>query len=151
MPSAIEIAKGSTMEVAQRLCKDASYIQEEMLGWRPMDHGKSAVQILSECARVNFAIANAIKGVEPGAPAEEQMDFDSLKGCVIASAEAVCSAIDTLSESTMGDDMVQMPWGTTYSALEASLLPASHMSYHDGQINYIQVLLGDTKFHWAEE
>jgi len=30
------------------------------------------------------------------------------------------------------------------------LTAAEHMSYHDGQINCIQYLLGDAKFHWAE-
>jgi len=34
--------------------------------------------------------------------------------------------------------------------MTAISLPAGHMMYHDGQINYIQLLLGDTKFHWIE-
>ena len=64
--------------------------------------------------------------------------------------QAVCRAIDTFSEADLGKE-VAMPWGAKFPAMVAILLPTSHMTYHDGQINYIQTLFGDAEFHWIEE
>ncbi|MHB0911959.1 MAG: DinB family protein [Armatimonadota bacterium] len=148
MPSIRDTAKGFTMETAQTLCKDATYIPEERLDWSPMDYGKSANAILSECAKANFQIAAAIRGGSPK-EAGEGADFTALKDYVIDSAQKVCETIDSLSDSDLEAD-VQMPWGAIMPMSVAIFLPSSHMSYHDGQINYIQLLLGDTRFHWAE-
>jgi uncharacterized damage-inducible protein DinB len=147
MSSIREFAKNATLAVAHRLCKDASFIPDERMDWRPMEHGKSALQILSECTSTNLRIADAIKGDAPRAVAEIT-DLEDLRAHLIASASEVCDAIDSMRDSS---DMLQLPWGATMSATEAIMLPANHMQYHDGQINYIQLLLGDTTFHWAED
>lgn len=149
MTSIREIAKTATMDVAETLCKDASYIPEEMLDWQPMDYGKSANMILSECARANYDMAAAIGGSK-ASELPKDLDFRALKDHVMDSAKAVCDAIDALSDEDLEGD-IQMPWGGIFPATQAILLPTSHMTYHDGQINYIQLLLGDTKFHWAGE
>ena len=148
MPSLREVAKEVTMDSARTLCKDTSYIPQESLAWRPMEHGKSPKMILAEISKSNFDIAAAIKGESP--KKVETEDFEALKDHVIESAEAVCEAIDSLSDEALEGDLT-MPWGGIFAASEAILLPASHMNYHDGQINYIQLLLGDTKFHWIGE
>lgn len=147
MSSIKDIAKASTMDVAERLCKDASYIPEEKLDWRPMEHGKSAIQILKECASTNFRIADVVKGLD-ARDMFEVSGLEEIKKHLMDSAAEVCAAIDSLCETP---DMIQMPWGASMSAMEAIMLPAAHMQYHDGQINYIQLLLGDTAFHWAED
>jgi uncharacterized damage-inducible protein DinB len=114
-----------------------------------MDYGKSVNAILAECAASNFAMAAAISGGQTR-ELEKELDFQSLKDKVMESAQAVCDAIDSLSDEDLEGE-TQMPWGAMFPTAEAIFLPASHMNYHDGQINYIQLLLGDTKFHWAEE
>ena len=149
MQSISDLAKEITMDTAQTLCKDATYIPEEKLDWSPMDYGKSANALLSECAKANFGIASVISGKKPAAP-KENMDFSELKSHVIDSAKEVCKAIDSISDKDL-EGGIQLPWGPVMPASRAIFLPASHMSYHDGQINYIQLLLGDTKFHWIEE
>jgi uncharacterized damage-inducible protein DinB len=148
MPSLREVAKEATMNSAQMLCKDTTYIPSEKLNWRPMEHGKSVVMILSEIARSDFEIAAVILG----APAKkvETEDYEELKKLVIESAEEVCKAIDSLSDEAL-EGAITMPWGGIFPASHAILLPASHMNYHDGQVNYIQLLLGDTRFHWLED
>ena len=147
MPSVREVAKQVTMSSAQMLCKDTTYIPSEKLAWRPMEHGKSVIAILSEIARSDYEIAAVILG----GPAKkvETEDYEALKSLVIESAQEVCRAIDSLSDEALEGDLT-MPWGGIFAASQAILLPASHMNYHDGQINYIQLLLGDTRFHWIE-
>lgn len=148
MPSVHEIAKEFTMDSARMLCKDAGYIPEERLDWSPMDCANSAIAILTACADTNFEMAAAMKG---GAVEKlpEGLDFQALKDRLMESAQAVCDAIDSLSDADLEGE-TQMPWGIAFPTSQAIFLPASHMSYHDGQINYIQLLLGDTKFHWME-
>lgn len=148
MSSIREIAKAQIMDAAETLCKDASYILAEKLDWHPMDLAKSVNEILAECAHVNYMLVTAVKGSKVDEPAEK-LDFDALKDYVLCSAKAVCESIDSLDDAALCGD-IQMPWGATMPMTAAIMLPASHMSYHDGQVNYIQVLLGDTKFHWAE-
>lgn len=147
MSSIKEIAKNATMTVADRLCKDASYIPDEKMDWRPMEHGKSAVQIMAECASTNLVFADVLNGA---APREIPVITDpaELSSHLMESATEVCKAIDSMDSLL---DLLQMPWGASMSATEAIMLSASHMQYHDGQINYIQLLLGDSNFHWAEE
>lgn len=148
MVSIRDLAKQYTTDISQVLCKDATYIPDEMLGWSPMDYGKSANAILSECAKVNLMLAAAFRKENPR-DAEKGLDFPALKNHVLDTAQEVCEAIDSMSDADLEGD-IQMPWGMIMPMTDAIFLPASHMNYHDGQINYIQTLLGDTKFHWAE-
>jgi uncharacterized damage-inducible protein DinB len=144
----METAKGMTMHAAEMLCKDAAWIPDDKKDWNPKENAKSVNQILSECARGNFRIAAAVKGATPG-EISDPADFVGLKNHVIDSAKEFCSAIDSLDESGLEKE-IMAPWGQPMSLSALIFLPASHMTYHDGQVNYIQLLLGDTKFHWRE-
>ena len=156
MGSILAMAKEFTVGEVEVLLKDASYIPEESLGWCAAGCAKTAARILREAATCNWEIAAAIKGEVPGEPAEklakrieEASTLDALSQLVRESANAVCSAIDSHSEADLGN-LIRMPWGAMFPLGQAIFLPTSHMTYHDGQINYIQLLLGDSKFHWAE-
>ena len=157
MASVLAMAKEFTMREVEVLLKDASYIPEENLGYCAAGCAKTAAQILREIAGSNQAIAAAIKGEEPGEAAEklakrieEASSLDALSQLVRESANAVCDAIDSHSEADLGN-LIRMPWEAMFPLGQAIFLPVSHMTYHDGQINYIQLLLGDSKFHWAGE
>jgi len=43
----------------------------------------------------------------------------------------------------------QVPWGGSMSLGEYIFRPSYHLAYHDGQLNYIQRLLGDREFHFG--
>ncbi|MDI6828086.1 MAG: DUF1572 family protein [Armatimonadota bacterium] len=156
MKSVLEIAKKSVMNQASTLVKDASYIPEEKLSWRALGCAKTAEEILKEIACSNVQMAASIRGEKPS-QAEEEFIKTAEKASTLAelsqmvkeSAEIVCQAIDGYSEADL-EKQITMPWGAVFPLYEAAFLPANHMSYHDGQINYIQLLLGDSKFHWAE-
>lgn len=157
MASILDLAKRLTRGQAELLVKDAGYIPEDKLIWRPVECAKSAVDILREIARSNVEIAAAIKA-GPLSPDEENIkekaeqatSLAELGSLVKQSSELFCRVLDQLTEAAL-DETRTMPWGAVYPLTEAILLPASHKSYHDGQINYIQTLLGDAKFHWAGE
>ena len=149
MASIIEMAKGGTMRQAELIVKDTKYIPEEKFAFCPMGCAKTAKDILAEIARGNVMLGVAIA---QGAPDEEfnkrveqASTLDELGKLVIESAEKACQVMDSLSEADL-DREVTMPWGASFPISTAILLPAGHMTYHDGQINYIQTLLGDAKF-----
>lgn len=156
MASVYDMAKAHLTHSVETLLKDASYIPADKLTWSAMGCAKSAATILAECGRSNMDIAGAIRGEAPNPSYREREQaviqsgsMDELKRFVEESRDKMIAAIDSLSEADLGKQ-IKMPWGATMPTPMAVLIPASHMDYHDGQINYIQCLLGDEKFHWAE-
>ena len=60
---------------------------------------------------------------------------------------AKCAAFETLDENTLGETS-DIPFGRPMSRMAIAELPAIHMMYHDGQLNYVQTLNGDKDIHW---
>ncbi|MBP6964107.1 MAG: DUF1572 family protein [Armatimonadetes bacterium] len=153
MPTIKEIAQGSTLNQAELLVKDASYIPEEKLCFCPMGCAKTAKDILAEVAATNASLAAALIGETPDPAFAEQVKRadtrNELSVLVLESARIVVAAVDKIREDDLDKDAT-MPWGGVFPLWQAILLPVSHMTYHDGQLNYIQTLLGDSAFHWME-
>ncbi|MDH7480764.1 MAG: DUF1572 family protein [Armatimonadota bacterium] len=156
MKSILEVAKQLIRNQAETLVKDSGYIPAEKLSWCALGCAKTAADILKEIACSNVQMAASIRGEKPGKFEEEFADrvgkastLTELGQLVKDSADIVCRAIDSHSEADL-EKQITMPWGAVFPLYEAIFLPANHMTYHDGQINYIQLLLGDSKFHWAE-
>jgi hypothetical protein len=153
MPSIKDIAKGGLMHAAETIVKDAKYIPEDKFCFCPMGCAKTAEAILREIAVGNVKLATAIKGEEPSAEFEakagQATTIDALGALVMESAGIACAAIDTIADEDM-EKLAKMPWGASFPMFVAIFLPSQHMTYHDGQINYIQTLLGDSTFHWIE-
>ncbi len=58
-------------------------------------------------------------------------------------ASALAAADDGILNST-----VMAPWQMPTPVFMLAQIAVSHVWYHDGQLNYIQTLLGDDKIHW---
>ena len=153
MPSIKEIAKSGVMQQAELLVKDTKFIPEEKFAFCPLGCAKTAKDILAEIANGNIMFVSVFTGGEKDEAflkrVAEASTIDELGKLVIESARVVADAIDSLDEADLDKD-VRMPWGATFPLWQAIFLPTSHMTYHDGQINYIQTLLGDSGFHWVE-
>lgn len=153
MPSIKDLAKGGTMHAAETLVKDSKYIPEDKFAFCPMGCAKTAEGILREVAGTNGRLAGAIAGkaADEGfaGKVEKASGLDTLGQLVMESAKLVCDAIDAIAEADL-EKPATMPWGASFPLFMAIFLPSQHMTYHDGQINYIQTLLGDSTFHWAE-
>jgi uncharacterized damage-inducible protein DinB len=153
MPSIKEIAKSGVMLQTELLIKDTKYIPEEKFAFCPMGCAKTARDIMAETANVNVMLAKAFTGAgkdaEFGTRVDQASTLADLAELVRESASVVIDAIDSLGDADLEKE-VTMPWGARYPLWQAIFLPTSHMTYHDGQINYIQTLLGDSAFHWME-
>jgi len=45
-------------------------------------------------------------------------------------------------------NVIDTPFGMTMPLFSVCQIAVNHLWYHDGQLNYIQCLLGDDKVHW---
>lgn len=149
----VQRAKEHVGGIHRQLLHDLHAIPEEKRNWSPGGAATSAHQIVLSCAQLYREVAAALRGekaesmVEPPASSEELRTDD-----VVAQADAalteICGALDGLTEEEFSQARM-MPWGLEMPVAEIVWFPSWNTGYHDGQLNYIQLLLGDTEFHWA--
>ncbi len=95
----------------------------------------------------------AIKGQETQAFSEmdqlkeEFKDKSKAIAALKESNEAFTQALTTASDEKL-NSMVMAPFGREIPVFIAANIVASHIWYHDGQLNYVQTLLGDDQVHW---
>ncbi len=65
------------------------------------------------------------------------------------SSEALLAAIESADDAILGAEMMA-PWGAPTTVYAMCHLCASHVMYHDAQLNYLQGLSGDDQMHWFE-
>ena len=129
---------------------------EERLDWRPdgLDgaKGRSIFSMVSEIVVVNTLVARTLLGEarEPHKPSESMPDLvfvDSAdaQAKVIASGESLAVAIRGLSDVDLEREYLH--WTGPLRGEIWLEMPYRNMAYHAGQINYIQILLGDSEFH----
>ena len=63
------------------------------------------------------------------------------------SADAFIAALNGASDESL-QAVVTPPWQMDAPLFMLAQIAVSHVWYHDGQLNYIQCLLGDDKVHW---
>jgi hypothetical protein len=76
------------------------------------------------------------------------------KDAAIAKFQEVCGAFSAAVAGASDEKLnhvIMTPWQMPTSLYSLSHTAASHIWYHDGQLNYIQCLLGDEKVHWMGE
>lgn len=64
-----------------------------------------------------------------------------------AASQAMGAALAAASDEALGK-VVTPPWQMDAPLFMICHIAVSHLWYHDGQLNYIQCLLGDDKVHW---
>ena len=70
-----------------------------------------------------------------------------LKWTTAAAQGEESSAITSASDEAL-NAVVNAPWGMPTPVFILAQIAVSHIWYHDGQLNYIQSLLGDGEVHW---
>ena len=131
------------------LAKSAKAIPSERLGWQAQEGGKSAKEILEHLMGANHMFATLIRGEK--LPVKGSQDFlitpdqidkglQKLQQSTLALSEAIAATRDDqLSEER------KMPWGEVWRLSKLISAPSTHISYHWGQICYLQTLWGDLK------
>jgi len=127
------------------------FISDDKLDWVPMGKAKTPRAIALECAGA-YAWTAAIIRSEVGPEAWlalEGKDYPTRAALVQVLNEQyaiLVAALEAATEEQLGGKR-QAFWG---EATVAELLDIGgwHSTWHAGQLNYIQTLLGDEESHW---
>ena len=155
MPTVTAMAAKMNREVAAGLARSFQAMPPDKQTWKPLDAGRSALSQIQECAGINFWTAQilrdrAMPSIEEGWMQQLQSQYDTPEKAVAglqAGTDALVAAIESFPADHL-EDTVQLPWDPTPTSLvEVMLLAYWNMTYHIGQISYIQTLYGDQEMH----
>jgi hypothetical protein len=149
-----EAALSAALKAREDLVRAARAVPEMRLLWCPGAVARHTLQIVTHCAASNMFLAAVIAELplpyrtqeEEDAAIESCVTLDLAESFLNRSVTAVCDAIAAVSETRLSQQ-VAMPWGERMSVAISLLSPSQHMRYHEGQINFIQTLLGDDEYH----
>ncbi len=134
---------------AAQLVRDYEAIAEAQRTRKFGEAGTSAAQILKQCALVMRRQADYVRGEEPRVPFEPApvaADAEEVLKEFRAAAQELRATLEALKPDSLAEERT-MPWGASMPLGQYIFRPAYHLAYHDGQLAYIQLLLGDTEFH----
>lgn len=134
--------------------KDLDALEEARLAQSLGGAARTPYDFTYEVVFVNWRIAKRLRGEEPEpynpegwitAP-EDFKNRQVMRDALLSSANDVLDAWATVPEDRVSLE-IETPGGRQ-TALQLASLCATHMVYHDAQLNYIQSLVGDDEMHW---
>jgi hypothetical protein len=135
-----EVIAIRTEQAAAKLAAVARRCPAERLTWKPAPEARDVMELLRECAVVNVRSMEAIR-------TGHWSDLPGLEERYAVELDTLDKAIDRLLMDTRRlIDVVRAVPAERFD--EDALLDAiCHMSYHEGQVNYIQTLYGDLEYY----
>jgi len=125
------------------MAKTAREVPQDKIDWKPDPKGKSTREILEHLTGANHAFAALIRGESVPASDKQsfsikpdQMDdaFAALHRSGLHLSEAIAEVTDSQLEEQREMRLISSP--------------SSHISYHWGQLAYLQTLWGDQVDHY---
>ncbi|MCO5295516.1 MAG: DinB family protein [Fimbriimonadaceae bacterium] len=134
-----------------RFRNDLEAMPDGSLGTSPGGVARTPLDITYEIVVVNRALAMHLRGeqapeFEFGKWHHAPDDFATLETALAeldASTHEVLEAFKAIPEDRL--DVKRGPM----SAIGTASLVATHLMYHDGQLNYLQSMHGDDQVHWG--
>jgi hypothetical protein len=123
----------------------------DKIEWSPLDQGRTALDQLQECAMAPDLYLGYLdprhkrKANSYAEAAELQSRWTTVDECLKALHEktaALIAAIGALPRERLSEECT-MPWGEQMTVQAIAGLHYWNLTYHLGQINYIQTLYGD--------
>ena len=148
-----EYVAHQTERMSAGLAHFVATTREDKLHWQPQTEGsaptRSVLEQIGECVVVNRMIAAGLRG-ETAAPMTGRPALTLTSGAeaqeqLVASGAELAAAIRTLTEADL-EKLYEHPRGQFLGA-NIIMMPLRNMAYHAGQINLIQMLVGDPEFH----
>lgn len=134
--------------------QDLEAMDEAVLRSSPGGTARIPLDFTYEVIYVNKRILCRLTGNEPEAfdaegwitaPEEFQSKAAAIAG-IRESTDKVLEAWEAVPDNEI-DKVITLPNGET-TPLAAAHLCATHLMYHDAQLNYVQSLMGDDEMHW---
>ncbi len=138
----------------KKLVGDLNALDEDKAGGSPDPALRPAITLVAECGAVNGGLATILEtGLAAIPSAEEQAAYYApittrahALAALDAGTQRLYTAIDGVAPGRWGE-AVQGFFGPT-TLIAAASFAAQHMMYHDGQLNSVHLLHGDTAMHW---
>ncbi len=143
-------------DVRDRYLQDLQALPDEAFDSSFGGSARTPAHFTYEIVCVNERFVKRLSGEDPGPFNPETWantpdNFRSKAGSIQgfeASLNQVVDAVKGMADNEMLRE-IQTPGGST-NPYDLALFCASHVNYHDGQLNYIQALHGDTAVHWFD-
>ena len=148
-----------TQKALDDVCRAALAIPEDKQDWMPMGAARSVLNQMQEIAVAATWFLDIIQDLritrEPERDIDEMMnrarEIKTIGECVESARKTtseLCRAISTFPDEAL-DVEVTLPFGAGQMASMADMLymHAWNLTYHLGQINQIQLMLGDREMH----
>lgn len=143
----------------ETVCRTAITVPEDKRDWVPMGDARSVKAQLEELATVHIFVVPILRTGEAPPITDEQKElirerterfdtFDKLIEGAKEGARLTAEAIRAVPDRKL-DDVITLHsrGGIRRTMYEMVARPYWNLCYHEGQINYIQMLLGDTEMH----
>ena len=145
------------MTTAARFIRvDLAALPEEAFTKKFGDKSRTVADLIYETILVNDHVGMVIRGEEPFAWPDQQWitapkDFQTKQQVTEGFEKSIAKTLETIENFTREqlEETIQTDEGET-TRFERCQFMALHMWYHSGQLNFIQTMLGDDVFHWAE-
>lgn len=146
-----------TQRALADLVRSVEAVPEDKLDWKPGEHARSALDQLREVAiapRFHLAILKEGRLPDGDDHARFRKQAAGLKSAreaidtAMASTGELCEAIANFPDDRLEEE-ITLPFGGSLHLSMADVLVIHYwnMVYHNGQVNYIQTLLGDREMH----
>ena len=147
--------RATTERAYSNLVNDLNALDEEKASGSPNAALRPAIKVVAECGSVNGLLAELVRTGTATRPSPEERE--AYYASITTRAEALAelekgtqklyAAIDAIAPDRWGET-VPTPLGSM-TVMGAASFAALHMMYHDGQINHLHMLHGDTEMHWT--
>ena len=146
-----------TQDAQHNLFVNARAIPEDKQSdWTPAPEARSVLSQLQECAIVPYFFASLLTDVDPSDPAVLErrkqaeaaiVSIDTAEAIAEASHKALYDAILSVSDADL-DTVCAVPWDDKATKGDIIFFSYWNLVYHVGQINYMQLILGDKQMHF---
>lgn len=130
--------------------------QPDKLEWKPLDQGRTVLDMAQECAQSASWFAQMLEDRScdgfsmddyPKAQAERATwSLDECERKLTDNTQRLAAAIRAIPDADL-DQALTLPWGKTATLYEVISYHYRNVTYHEGQVNYIQTLYGDKEMH----
>lgn len=142
---------------AKMYLADLEAMSHAQLSLQPTEGARCAYDFTYEVVAINRRFANRFRGEDPGpwpfeGWATTPEDWRSPETAVNAFKDSInelLAAFDGIPDAKIFET-IAIPNGET-SVAELCRILVSHLLYHDGQLNLIQIMTGNSKVHWDFE
>lgn len=146
-----------TRQLGHMYSVDLNHVPDASITTSPGGAARSVGNFTAEVVGLCYLTVKALEGEQLQFPPEEVQaefaaKFTTREFCqeqVRNAANALADALESATDEQL-NTQITAPWGQPMTAFAFATIAANHILYHDGQLNYIQALNGDSAVHWMD-